>query len=220
MAAADDRSTADDVLTVVRTMLARTWEVAGAGAGAVGSGVDEAIQALVDRRVRRALRSTAPGVTALDVVLALSGDRPSSVARRVGSTGSWVAGRRAARAVGGRTPMGFALRFGPGLYDAVATSLRGLDAAATHLVARAREHGVEPDPDRLRSVVVQSLTGEPVDPDAEPDHGALARLWLAEAGRRMAPLRLGRIRGLTRGRTPDAVAAALGRVDVRQLRAR
>jgi len=220
MAATDDRTTSDDVLSVVRAVLGRARDAAGTGAGALGSGVEDAVRAVVDRRVRRALRSTAPGPTAVDVVLALSSERPSSIAGRIGSTGSWVAGRRAARFVGGRTPVGLALRFGPGLYDAVSSALRGIDAAAAHLVTRAREHGVEPDPDRLRAAVVQSLTGEPVDPDTEPDHGALVRLWLAEAGRRMAPIGLGRISGLTRGRTPDAVAAALGRVDVRQLRAR
>lgn len=220
MAATDDRSTRDDALSVVRAVLARSRDAAVTGAGVLGSGVEDAVRAVVDRRVRRALRSTAPGATAMDVVLALSPDRPSSIAGRIGSTGSWVAGRRAARFVGGRTPVGLALRFGPGLYNAVSSALRGLDAAAGHLVARAREHAIEPDPDRLRAVLVQSLTGAPLDPDAEPDHGALVRLWLAEAGRRMAPIGLGRISGLTRGRTPDAVAAALGRVDVRQLRAR
>ncbi|HEX4903313.1 MAG TPA: hypothetical protein VFV42_10925 [Acidimicrobiales bacterium] len=220
MAAADDRSTGDDVLAVVRAVLSRTRDAAGAGAGALGSGVDDAVRAVVDRRVQRALSSTLPGPTAVDVALALSSERRSSVAGRLGSTGSWVAGRRAARFVGSRHPVGLALRFGPGLYDAVTSALRGLDAAAAHLVARAREHGVEPDPDRLRNVVVQSLTGERVDPDSDPDHGALVRLWLAEAGRRMAPIGLGRISGLTRGRTPDAVAAALARVDVGQLRAR
>lgn len=220
MAATDDRSTGDDVLSVVRAVLARSRDAAVTGAGALGSGVEDAVRAVVDRRVRRALRSRGPGASSVDVVLALSTERPSSVVGRIGSTGSWVAGRRAARFLGGRTPVGLALRFGPGLYDAVSGALRGLDAAAGHLVARAREQGVEPDADRLRAVVVQSLTGEPLDPDAEPDHGALVRLWLAEAGRRMAPVGLGRISGLTRGRTPEAVAAALGRVDVRQLRAR
>lgn len=218
MAVNDDRSTRDEVLAVVGTVLSRTRDVAGAGAGALGSGVEDAVRALVDRRVQRALRNPTSHTTAVDVVQALAADTPSSVARRVGSTGTWLAGRRATRFIGGRTPAGLALRFGPGLYDAVAASLRGLDAAAAHLVARAREHGVEPHPDRLRAAVVQSLTGAPVDPAAEPDHGVLVRLWLAETGRRMAPIGLGRISGLTRGRTPDAVAATLGRVDVRQLR--
>lgn len=220
MAAEDDRPDRDDVAAFVRAALARTRQLAAGGVDVVGAGLDDAVRALVDRRVRRALRSTSPPPGSADVVLALSaGGGPSAGARRLGQAGIWLASRgKVARAVGGRTPAGLALAMGPSLYDAVSSNVRGLDAAAAHLVGRARQQGVEPDPDRIRTAVVQALTGGPVDPAAEPDHGALARVWLADAGRRIAPFGLGRISGFTRGRTPDAVAAALGSVDVRRLR--
>lgn len=218
MAAADDRPTRDDVAAVVRAVLARTRDAAGTGLEVLGTGADDAVRALVGRRVQRAIDDPARTATAVDVVLALSNEGPTSVARRLPSTASWLAGRgKAARLIGGRTPVGLALRFGPGLYDAISSSLRGLDAAAAHLVSRARDQGHDPDPARVARVVVQALSGQPVDPDGEADHGGLVRLWLADAGRRMAPLGLGRISGFTRGRTPEAVAAALGAVDVRRL---
>lgn len=219
MAAPDDTPARDDVVAVVRAVLARTREAAGGGADVLGSGVDDAVRALVVRRVQRAFDGRSAPATAADVVLALTADGTSNV-RRAGSAGAWMARGRAARVLGGRTPVGLALRFGPGLYEAISGSLRGLDAAASHLVARAREQGLEPDPVRVRNAVVQALSGQPVDPDGEVDHSALVRLWLADAGRRMAPFGLGRIAGLTRGRTPEAVAAALASVDPKRLRAR
>jgi len=216
MAPGVERPPRDDVLEVVRTLLSRARGAATGGADLLGGGVADAVRALVDRRVQRALQRDAPA-SAADVVLALSADATPSPLR-VGRAGAWLARRgRAARFIGGRTPAGLALRFGPGLYEAVARSVRGLDAAAAHLVARAREAGVEPHPHRVRAAVVQALTGDRLDPAADPDHTALVRLWLADAGRRVVPFGLGRISGFTRGRTPEAVAAALASVDVGKL---
>jgi len=217
MATSPERPARDDAVDLVRTVLERVRGAAGGGADLLGGGVDDAVRSLVDRRVQRAIAARVPA-SAADVVLALSADAPTSTAR-VGQVAAWLATRgRVAKTIGGRTPAGLALTLGPGLYAAVSRSIRGLDAAAAHLVARAREAGVEPDPARVRSAVVQALTGRPVDPLAEPDHGALVRLWLAETGRSVAPFGLRRLSGLTRGRTPEAVAAALGAVDVRRLR--
>jgi hypothetical protein len=221
MAEDDDRTTRDDVLAVVRAVALRAKDVAGSGAGALGTGVDEAVSALIDRRVERALRGSGRAVTSDDVVAALSSGGSSSIAPWIGGAGARLARHsRVARHVGGRTPIGLALLVGPMLLETVTSSVRGLDATAAHLVAKARDKRIEPDPERVRTVVVQALTGERIDPDADVDHGALVRLWLADAGRRVAPLGLGRIRGLTRGRTPEAVAASLAEIDVRRLRAR
>lgn len=221
MADEDDRTTRDDVLAVVRAVALRARDVAGSGAGALGSGVDEAVSALIDRRVERALRGSGRAVTSDDVVAALNGGGSSSIAPWLGGAGARLAGRtRVARSIGGRTPVGLALLVGPMLIETVTSSVRALDATAAHLVAKARNKRIEPDPERVRRVVVQALTGDRIDPDAEVDHGALVRLWLADAGRRVAPLGLARISGLTRGRTPEAVAASLAEVDVRRLRAR
>jgi len=217
MATSPERPSRDDVVDLVRALLVRLRDAAGGGADLLGGGVEDAARALVDRRVQRAVQSATPA-SAVDVVLALSAEAPSSTAR-VGQAAAWLASRgRFAKAIGGRTPAGLVLTLGPGLYEAVSRGLRGLDASAAHLVQRARDAGIEPDPALVRSAVVQALTGKPVDPQGEPDHGALVRLWLAEAGRSIAPFGLRRLSGLTRGRTPEAVAAALGAVDVRRLR--
>lgn len=214
----DDRSTRDDVLAVMRAVAGKGVELAGTGAGALGSGVDEALRALVDRRVERALRPSAPSVSATELVDAL-GTNGSSVSPWLGAGAARLARTgRAARFVGGRTPVGLAVRFGPALYQAVSANLQGLDAAIAHLVTRARDHRIDPDPTRLRTAVVQALTGDPVDPDTEADPSALVRVWLGDAGRRIVPFGFGRINGLNRGRTPDAVAAALASLDVRRLR--
>lgn len=214
----DDRSTGDDVLAVIRAVASRGRELASSGAEVLGEGVDEALRALIDRRVQRALAPSAPPVHAPDLVEALGATHGSSMSPWLGAGAARLARTgRAARIVGGRTPIGLAVRFGPALYDAVSTNLRGLDAAIGHLVTRARDQRVEPDPDRLRTTVVQTFAGDPVDPDADADHGALVRIWLGDAGRRVVPFG-GRISGLNRGRTPEAIAAALAAVDVRRLR--
>lgn len=214
----DDRSARDDVLAAVRTALGRGRELAGSGAGTLAGGADEAIRALVDQRVRRALQPSTPAVTADDLVQALGSKASSSMSPWLGAGAARLARTgRAARLVGGRTPIGLALRFGPLLHEAITTNLRGLDAAIGHLVTRARDQRIDPDPARIRTAVVQSLAGGPVDPDADADHGALARVWLGDAGRRAIPFG-SRLSGFNRGRTPEAVAAALAAVDVRRLR--
>ncbi len=214
----DDRSTRDDVLAVVRTLLGRSRELAGSGSEVLGSGMDDVLRALVDRRVQRSLRPAALPVTAKDLVHALGSTSSATMTPWLGAGAARLARTgRAARLIGGRTPVGLAVRFGPAIYEAVSTNLRGLDAALGHLVTRARDQRIEPDAERLRTVVVQALAGDPVDPDADADHGALVRLWLGDAGRRLVPFG-SRITGFNRGRTPEAVAAALAAVDVRRLR--
>ena len=207
------------MLAVVRALAERGRDVAGTGAEVVGAGVDDALRMLIDRRVERALRSTTSSVSAADVVDALAASSSSSRAHWLGQGGARLARRTpAVRFVGSRHPVGLALRFGPGLVDVISTNLRGLDVAVAHLVSRARSHRVDPDPDKLRAVVVQALVGRPIDPRAEVDHTSLVRLWMADAGRRFVPFGLGSVAGLVRGRTPEAVAAALAAVDVEHLR--
>jgi hypothetical protein len=214
----DDRSTRDDVLAALRAAAGRGRELAGSGADVLGGGMDEAVRALIDRRVQRALAPSAPAVHAEDLVDALGATSGTSMSPWLGAGAARLARTsRAARLIGGRTPIGLAVRFGPALYEAVSTNLQGLDAALGHLVTRARDQRIEPDPERLRTAVVQALAGDPVDPAAEANHGSLVRVWLGDAGRRVVPFG-SRISGLNRGRTPEAVAAALAAVDVRRLR--
>lgn len=214
----DERSTRDDVIAVVKAVAGRGRALAGSGAHVLGEGVDDALAGLIRRRVARALR---PGATPVDrngLVEAL-GSRPgSNMSPWIGAGAARLARTgRAAKAMGGRTPLGLAVRFGPTVYSAVSGNLRGLDAAIAYLVARARTGRVEPDPEQVRRIVVQALAGDPVDPDADVDHGALIRAWLGDAGRRAMPFGLDRIRGLRSARTPEAVAAVLDAVDVTRL---
>lgn len=206
------------MLAVVRTLAGRARELAGSGSDVLGGGMDDVLRALVDRRVQRALQPSAPSVHAEDVVHALGSRSSSTMTPWLGAGAARLARTgRAARLIGGRTPVGLAVRFGPAVYEAVSTNLRGLDAALGHVVTRARDQRIEPEAERLRTVVVQALSGAPIDPDADADHGALVRLWLGDAGRRLVPFG-SRITGFNRGRTPEAVAATLGAVDVRRLR--
>lgn len=213
----DDHEVAGDILRVARAVAGRSRALAASGADVLGSGVDDAVRALVDRRVRRALRSTAPTVTGAELVETLGSDSGSALAPWLGAgVGRLARTGRAARVLGGRTPLGLAVRFGPGIHAAISTNLRGLDAAAAFVVGRARHQGIEPDPDRLRRIVVQALTGHPTDTGAEPDHAALLRTWLQDAARRTVPFG-DRVSGLRRRRTPDAVTAALQAVDATAL---
>jgi hypothetical protein len=215
-----DRSTPDDVLAVVRAVVGRGRSLAGSGAQLFSGGVEDAVRTLVLRRTERALRPGAPEVSTSDLVDALDPRTSSTMSPWVGAGMLRLARTgRVAKAVGGRTPVGLAVRFGPALYGAISGNLRGLDAALGHVVSVARARKVEPDADRLRRVVVQALVGDPLDPRAEPDHGALVRVWLGDAGRRAVPFG-DHIKGLRNGRTPEAIAALLDGLDLRDLTAR
>ena len=212
-----DRSAPDDVLAVVRAVVGRGRSIAGSGATVLSGGVEDAVRTLVARRAERALRSGAPSVSTADLVDALDPRTASTMSPWVGAGVLRLARTgRIAKVVGGRTPVGLAVRFGPALYGAISGNLRGLDAALGRVVTRARTERVEPDPDRLRRVVVQALAGDAIDPGTESDHGALVRVWLGDAGRRAVPFG-DHIKGLRSGRTPEATAAVLDSIDVRVL---
>ena len=215
-----DERPPDDVLAVVRAVVGRGRSLAGSGAQLFGGGVEDAVRTLVKRRAERALRPGAPKIDTADLVDALDPRTSSTMSPWVGAGMMRLARTgRVARVVGGRTPVGLAVRFGPALYGAISGNLRGLDAALGHVVTRARSESVEPDTDRLRRVVVQALVGDRIDAGAEPDHGALVRVWLGDAGRRAVPFG-DHIKGLRNGRTPEATAALLDGLSLRDLAAR
>ena len=210
----DERSTSDDVLVVVRAVAARGWSLAGSGTQALAGGLDDALRALVRRRVDRAMRPGTPAVDADALVDALDPRSGPALSPWIGAGAARLARTgRVAKVVGGRTPLGLAVRFGPAVHAAVTSSIRSIDAAAAHVVHRARANGVEPDPERVHRVVVQALGGGGIDPHAEADHGRLLRGWLTTAGRRAVPFG-DRINGLRGGRTPEAIAATLASLDV------
>ena len=210
----DDRRVLREVLDALRTALELSRDVGATGIDLVGSGVDDAVRLLVDQRVRKAMQS-APDVP--DAVALADALRPrsstASVAGRVGQVSRRLSGRfRAASFVARRSPTGFALRWGPMVVDAVRDSIRSIDAVAEHLVARTRRVGIDPDPERVRTTVVQALTGQPLDPAADPDHTQLARRWLRHAGGQIVPF--GLMPGRAAKASSDDVLDALARLDV------
>lgn len=126
------------------------------------------------------------------------------VARRVGPL----------RFVARRTPMWLVAALVPALHASVTRGAEELRLVASHLHHRARAAGEAADPERVRRVAVQVVTGQLVDPDREPRHAALATAWLQRALRATLPFAEG-----VRTRDPEGVADAAAAVDVRHLAA-
>ena len=101
---------------------------------------------------------------------------------------------------------------GPPLYASVNRGSQELGLVASHLVVRSREAGVEPDPERVRRVAVQILTGAPIDPLSEPRHGQLGSRWLKRAARAAMPLT-----GNVRTRDPRGLATIAAAVPTSSL---
>lgn len=209
-AALDDTedATTRSLAAALRRALELGRDVGTSSAAVLGSGLDEATRIAIGQRVRRALTTTTgpPEVGALVDALEPGGGQRSVTRRLGGQTALRVARRtRFARRLAGRTPVGLAVQYGPVVARAVVAGRRSVDATAAHLVARARERGVEPDPDRLARVVAQLLTGLPPDPNGPVDHARLASQWLTQLGWRLAPFDLGAKRD--QRRLGDTVAA-------------
>lgn len=217
MAPPDDPAprTAAEVVAALQAAIGKGRELGASGLSGLGAGVDDVIRRVVDDRVDPALERVHPPLSPGELTAALAAGGRPSVAKQVGSRSVNRLVRRTGplRAIGGRTPIGLALRYGPALYDVVGDALRTMDVVATQLASRAADAGVDPDPDRLRAAVVQLLTQRTVDPGGEVDHLALARTWLGRAGSRLMPFGIG-------GRS-DRSAAELARsvqaVDPRSL---
>jgi hypothetical protein len=111
-----------------------------------------------------------------------------------------------------RTPAFLVATAVPALVASVTRGSHELGMIAAHLAQRARAEGVEPDLDRVRRVAVQIMSRRPVDPEAEPSHGALAVGWLRRAARAALPFTSGVVT-----RDPDGLAATAADVDVREL---
>ena len=193
-----DASAIEAVVAALRVAATEGWRLAGEGASAACRAADAAVADLVGRRVRRAHAGHAPEATPR------SGNAlPTWVANR-----GVAAARRAAPVarVASRTPVGLALRFGPVLAETVREQVARIDEVAATVLTRARAAGVEPHPERLRTVVVQILTGDVPDPDRRPDHVRLARTWVTDAGRRSIPLGVGTLVGNRRADVDRALA--------------
>jgi hypothetical protein len=100
----------------------------------------------------------------------------------------------------------------PAVYSSIARGAHELALVASHLAQRAHLDGVQPDPDKIRRVAVQVVSGRPVDPQSEPGHGPLAWRWARRAVRATVPMA-----GGVRTRDPDRTAASAAAVDARSL---
>jgi hypothetical protein len=96
----------------------------------------------------------------------------------------------------------------PALVASVARGSQELGMVASHLVQRARAQGVEPDLERVRRAAVQIVSHQPVDPEVEPSHGALAVRWLRRAARAALPFTAG-----VATADPEGLATAAAAVD-------
>lgn len=213
MAASDEGAgrTVDEVIAALQSAVGKGRKLGSLSLSGIGAGVDDAVRRLVDDRVSRALERPGRPLSETELTAVLTTGSGSSLARRIGSRSAGKLARRSRplRALGGRSPAGLALRFGPALYDVVTQARHTMDVVATQLAARAAAAGVSPDPDRLRVAVVQILGGQPVDPGGAADHRIVARRWLTSAGGQLAPFGLG-----GRSAVPAAdVAAAVQSVD-------
>lgn len=111
-----------------------------------------------------------------------------------------------------RTPAFVAMATVPALVASVSRGAHELGMVAAHLDQRARRQGVEPDVERVRRAAVQLVCRQPVDPEVEPSHGALAFVWLRRAVRAALPFTAG-----VATADPTGLAAAAAGVDVARL---
>jgi hypothetical protein len=215
----DDRgSVAADVRAVVENAVSSVGRAGTVSAAGVADAVEGAGRSLARRVVDRAVAdprhvpdygrlaeamAEKPGTTLL-----ASGTAAAATLRILQRFGPL-------KALGKRTPAFLLATAVPVLVASVSRGAEELGLVASHLVLRAREHGVDPDPERVRRAAVQIVRRLPIDPDNEPSHGPLAVAWLRRAARAALPFTA----GVTTA-DPEGLAAAAAQVDPEALRAR
>lgn len=189
--------------------LGRSGAVTGASAVDV---VEGAARALVRRVIEGAIADPRPVEDRRRLARALR--QKSGVPGGLGGAGVAAVGTRIARRLGParflarRGPLWLLASAGPAVYSSIAHGAEELALVASHLVHRARAAGIEPDPERLRRVAVELLTGKPVRPEDEPSHGPLALAWSRRAVRASLPFG-----SSVRTRDADGLARAAAEVD-------
>lgn len=206
----DQRSGADELLAILKTVFDGARTAGGAGLSALHHGSEDAVRAFVRQRVARCVQDTAPGASP-SLAHALTAPKRSALTRRIGTSGVARVARRVAPLTR-RSPAAIALRIGPALYDVVTEAVREIDAVATQLVALAHDHGRTPEVARIHTATVQVIAGDLVDPGGRVAHLGLVRRWLRRMGGQLAPF------GLLGG-GPDArqLADALAAIDPAEL---
>lgn len=209
-------SLAPDVSALTQAVTDAFQRSRAAGSTSPLEAVEGAARALVRRVVSSALADPRPVGDRRRLAKALSGRSggPSLGGASAAAVGTRVARRLGpARFAARRTPLWFAVTAVPAVYSSITRGAEELTLVASHLILRARAAGVEPDPERLRRVVVQVVSGHAIQPEDEPSHGPLALAWGRRAVRAAMPFARG-----VRTKDPDSIAAAAAAVDPSVLR--
>ena len=219
--AGDDRGQAEgsplapEISALAQAVTAAVQRSRDAGSTSGIEAIEGAARSLVRRVVTSALADPRPVPDRRRLSKALSG---RSGGPSLGGATAAAVGARVARRLGPvrfaarRTPLWFAVTALPAVYSSITRGAEELTLVASHLVLRARAAGLEPDPERLRRVVVQIVSGNEVRPDDEPSHGPLAFAWGRRALRAAMPFARG-----VRTRDPESMASAAAAVDIWQL---
>jgi hypothetical protein len=212
----DHGSIAADIRAVVTNAVAAVSRAGTVSAAGVADAVEGAGRSLARRVVQRAVDDPrhVPDHGRLAEALA---ERPGTTLL-AGGTAAAASARILRRFgplkfLGKRTPAFLLATAGPALVTSVSRGSEELGLLAAHLTLRARAAGVEPDPERVRRVAVQVVTGVPIDPDREPRHGPLAVAWLRRAARAALPFASG-----VATKNPEGLAAAAAQIDPATLR--
>jgi hypothetical protein len=201
----------------VRSVVDAIVRAGSSAADGMGTGVENAVVALVRRVVAGAIAEPRPVPDETSLARALS-DKPSKPT--LGGASAAAVATRVARRVGPlrfltrRTPLWLVAAAVPAVYASVTRGAEEVRLVASHLVRRARSAGGEPDAERLRRAVVHLLLERPMAPQVEPRHTELATRWLTRAFRAALPFG-----GQVATREPDRLAAAAAAVDVADLQA-
>ncbi|HEX2699061.1 MAG TPA: hypothetical protein VHM89_02515 [Acidimicrobiales bacterium] len=207
----DDRGVGAAALAMTRTVLAVVRQAGSVSVSTLGDAVEGPGRALAGRIARVALERPRPVADRAALAAALEADARAPLLG--GATAAAVAARVAGRVgplrfLARRTPMWLVMTAVPAVHASVARGAEELALVASHLVHRGRAAGVEADPERVRRVAAQLLSGAPVNPDAEPRHATLAVAWLQRAVRATLPFSSG-----VSTRDPAALAASAAAVE-------
>jgi hypothetical protein len=212
----DHGSIAADIRAVVENAVSAVGRTGYTSVSGVADAVEGAGRALARRVVEKAVADPrhVPDHSRLAEALA---EKPGTTLL-AGGTAAAASARLLRRFgplkfLGKRTPAFLLATAVPALVASVSRGADELGLVSAHLVLRAREAHVEPDPEVLRRVAVQVVTGAPIDPTDEPRHGPLALAWLRRAARASLPFTAG-----VATRDPEGIAARTAAVDPAILR--
>jgi hypothetical protein len=195
---------ATSVRAVVQGVLTAVRRVAGASVSAVANAVDAPSRILTERAAASGVAQPRPVADHRALAAALAKGPSGPV---LGSAAAAAFAARMARRfrrlgfLARRTPMWVLAAAVPALHASVTRGAEEITLVASHLAHRARAAGVDPDPERVRRVAIQVISGAPVDPATDPRHVVLVGGWLQRAMRATLPFS-----GGIRGRDPEAVA--------------